>query len=67
CSADIGLISLSYTCFSNNHAYSEVLSLPQSGVNTDKLDALERFVREFDAQYAKETVRDIHHRLDQIQ
>ena len=67
CSADIGLISLSYTCFSNNHAYSEVLSLPKSGVNTDKLDALERFVRHFDKEYATQTVRDIHHRLDQIQ
>ncbi|WP_379822174.1 threonine/serine exporter ThrE family protein [Lacticaseibacillus paracasei] len=67
CSADIGLISLSYTCFSNNHAYSEVLSLSQSGVNTDKLDALERFVRNFEKQYTTETVREIHHRLDQIQ
>ena len=59
CSADIGLISLSYTCFSNNHAYSEVLSLPKSGVNTDKLDALERFVRHFDKEYATQTVRDL--------
>ncbi|KMO58413.1 membrane protein, partial [Lacticaseibacillus rhamnosus] len=40
---------------------------PKSGVNTDKLDALERFVRHFDKEYATQTVRDIHHRLDQIQ
>ena len=36
-------------------------------MNTDKLNALERFVRNFEKQYTTETVREIHHRLDQIQ
>ncbi|MCF7522342.1 threonine/serine exporter family protein [Levilactobacillus brevis] len=32
CSADIGLISLSFTCFSRQGSYSQVLSLPNTGL-----------------------------------
>jgi uncharacterized membrane protein YjjP (DUF1212 family) len=45
CSADIGLINLTYTCFSDGHSYTQQLSLPNTGVNTDKLNTLENFVK----------------------
>lgn len=67
CSADIGLTAISFTCFYQSHAYSEVLSLANSGVNTDKLDALERFVQNFSSNCQKLTPRQIHQELDQIQ
>ncbi|MFB9769141.1 threonine/serine ThrE exporter family protein [Lactiplantibacillus modestisalitolerans] len=66
CSADIGLISLHYTCFSQHHSYTQVLSLPNTGVNTDKLDSLERFVAAFDEQYANRTIREIHTAIDTV-
>ncbi|BDR56173.1 threonine/serine ThrE exporter family protein [Xylocopilactobacillus apis] len=67
CSADIGLTSISFTCFYKNHSYSEVLTLSKSGVDTDKLDALERFVRNFSENVHQMSTRDIHKELDKIQ
>ncbi|MCT6893020.1 MAG: threonine/serine exporter family protein [Bombilactobacillus mellifer] len=67
CSADIGLTSISFTCFYQSHSYSEVLSLAKIGVNTDKLDVLERFVKEFSSNCHKMTPRQIHKQLDSIQ
>ncbi|WP_143809280.1 threonine/serine exporter family protein, partial [Oenococcus oeni] len=67
CSADIGLISIEYTCFSNNLSYTQVLSLPKTGVNTDKLDQMERFVKEFGNDCSSLTIRQIHNKLDTVQ
>lgn len=67
CSADIGLTSISFTCFYRSHSYSGVLTLSKTGVNTDKLDILERFVREFPEKSKHMSSRDIHRQLDQIQ
>ncbi|BDR58262.1 threonine/serine ThrE exporter family protein [Xylocopilactobacillus apicola] len=67
CSADIGLTSISFTCFYQSHSYSEVLTLSKSGVNTDKLDALERFVHSFSDQLPHLSTREIHRKLDEIQ
>ncbi|OIK86952.1 hypothetical protein ATW78_04545 [Oenococcus oeni] len=67
CSADIGLISIEYTCFSNNLSYTQVLSLPKTGVNTDKLDQMERFVKEFGNDCSSLTISQIHNKLDTVQ
>lgn len=67
CSADIGLTSISVTCFDPSHSYTQVLALPNTGVNTDKLYTLETFVREFNQKYANMTVRQLHRELDKIQ
>ncbi|MCB7112325.1 threonine/serine exporter family protein, partial [Agathobacter rectalis] len=39
CSADIGLVSIEYTCMDANNSYTQALSLPNTGVNTTKLNA----------------------------
>jgi uncharacterized membrane protein YjjP (DUF1212 family) len=67
CSADIGLTSINYTCFDAGHSYSQVLALPNTGVNTEKLYTLEQFVKRFHTDYADLTVRQIHKKLDEIQ
>lgn len=67
CSADIGLISLEYTCFSNNQSYSQVLSLPNTGVNTDKLNILEHFVNNIQDDFSSLTIGQIHHTINDIQ
>lgn len=67
CSADIGLIALHYTCFSHEHSYTQVLALPNTGVNTDKLNSLEKFVNEFDTKYADLTIRELHTAIDTVQ
>lgn len=67
CSADIGLTSIHYTCFNYEHSYTQVLALASTGVNTDKLNILEHFVKQFPDKYAKMTIRQIHQKLDAIQ
>lgn len=66
CSADIGLVSIEYTCMDSNDSYTQALSLPNTGVNTTKLDAMERFVRDFEAHGEHWTIGEIHKRLDKI-
>ena len=46
CSADIGLISIEFTCIDKDgQSYTQALSLPTTGVNTDKLTRMEHFVK----------------------
>lgn len=66
CSADIGLISISYTCFDDVNSYTESLSLKSSGVNTDKLTNMQQFVTMFQNEGAFLKVKDVHRLLDRI-
>ena len=67
CSADIGLVSIEYTCFSvDNQSYSQTLSLPSTGVNMTKLNEMEKFVRQFEAGHGHWTLGQINNRLDEI-
>ena len=47
CSTDIGLMSIEYTCFDGPSGFSQSLCLTNTGVNTSKLNRLERFIGEF--------------------
>ncbi|WP_056941595.1 threonine/serine ThrE exporter family protein [Secundilactobacillus kimchicus] len=67
CSADMGLTAIEYTCFDPDHSYSQTLALPNTGVNTDRLNTLEHFVNDFETKYAHLTIQQIHHLMDNIQ
>ncbi|GAJ27126.1 integral membrane protein [Liquorilactobacillus sucicola DSM 21376 = JCM 15457] len=67
CSADIGLISLEFTCFDDERSCTQVLSLPNTGVNTDKLNDMEHFVNNFETVSISLTVKQVHLALDNIQ
>ena len=67
CTADIGLLSIEYTCYEENGTYTHSISLPTTGVNTDKLTELEQFMREFPEKAAHFSVKQIHLVLDEIQ
>lgn len=67
CSADIGLVSIEYTCFDvENQSYSQTLSLPTTGVNMTKLNELEKFVKQFEKGHGHWTLGQIKKRLDEI-
>lgn len=66
CSADIGLVSLEYTCMDAHHAYTQAVSLPSTGVNTAKLSLMERFIDEFQERGEEMTIGEIHQRLEKI-
>ena len=40
CTADIGLLSIEFTCYEESGTYTHSIALPTTGVNTDKLNAL---------------------------
>lgn len=67
CSADIGLVSIEYTCMDENESFSQTLSLPSTGVNTSKLSALENFMKDMEIEGDSWTVGEIHERLNQIE
>lgn len=67
CSADIGLLSIECTCIDENHTYTQSLSLPTTGVNTDKLTELELFMRDFPEKAGTLSVMQFHEVLDHIQ
>ena len=68
CSADIGLISLEFTCVDQNgHSHTQALSLPTTGVNTDKLTLMERFIKKVNKSETNLTLEEIHNELDKIQ
>ena len=66
CVAEIGLITLNYTCFSGSESLSTAISLDTFGVNTCKLYKMEQFIKEFPDRYADCSVDEIHSRLDEI-
>lgn len=67
CAADIGLLTLELTCFQEGESYSEAFSLRTAGVNTDKLDAVEKLVNDFEETCRTTSIREYHHMLDAIE
>lgn len=66
CSADIGLVSIEYTCMDDHQSYTQTLSLPSTGVNTTRLNAMEKFMRDMEEEGISWTIGEIHQRLDDI-
>ncbi|MDD6082205.1 MAG: threonine/serine exporter family protein [Oscillospiraceae bacterium] len=67
CNADIGLLSIAYTCVENGETYTNAISINTTGVNTDKLDVLEFFSDNFSERSDKYSVEQFHSILDKIQ
>ena len=67
CNADIGLLSIEYTCVDGSETYTNALSLSNTGINTDKLDALEFFADGFTERAGKYSVEQFHRILDKFQ
>ncbi len=67
CTANIGLLSIDYSCFDGKHCFSQSLCLHNTGVNTSKLNRLESFVGSFPEKYAHMSGEKIHSKLDEIE
>ncbi len=67
CHADIGLLSIEYTCAEGGQTYTNAFSLNTTGVNTDKIYLLERFSDAFHERANKNSVEHFHKVLDKIQ
>ena len=67
CTADIGLMSIEYTCFDGDEGFTQSLCLTNTGVNTSKLNRLEHFIREFEQGEQEMSGEQLHKLLDQIE
>lgn len=66
CAADIGFCTISYTIRDGQDMFSQTLSLPTSGINTDKMARVTRYLREIAEDPRKITVGKAHETLDAI-
>lgn len=67
CTADIGLMSIEYTCFDGEEGFTQSLCLTNTGVNTSKLNRLEHFIREFEIDGKDMSGEELHTLLDDIE
>lgn len=67
CTANIGLLSIDYTCFDGENCLTQSICLNNTGVNTYKLNYLERFIRDFPTIGIRLTCEQLHSRLDRIE
>ena len=67
CTANIGLMSIDDTCFDGDHCFSQSLCLTNTGVNTSKLNRLERFIHEFPENCENLSGEQLHAQLDEIE
>ena len=67
CTADIGLMSIEYTCFDGEDGFTQSLCLTNTGVNTSKLNRLEHFIREFEIDGKDMSGEELHTLLDNIE
>lgn len=66
CNADIGLTSINVTCFTEADMNTQSLSIGNTGINTDKLDRINAFLREFVNMEGNMTLGEVHRRLEEI-
>ena len=67
CTADIGLMSIEYTCFDGEEGFTQSLCLTNTGVNTSKLNRLENFIRDFENEGKHMSGEQLHSFLDNIE
>ena len=67
CTADIGLMSIEYTCFDGEQGFTQSLCLTNTGVNTSKLNRLEHFIREYEKEGCSMSGEQLHQILDEIE
>ncbi len=67
CTADIGLMSIEYTCFDGEEGFTQSLCLTNTGVNTSKLNRLENFIRDFEIEGKHMSGEQLHSFLDDIE
>ncbi len=67
CNADIGLLSIEYTCVDGGETYTNAISINTTGVNTDKLHHLRAFADDFSANAERYSVKQFFDILDEIE
>ncbi len=67
CIADIGLLSIEYTCVQESETYTNAFSISSTGVNTDKLTRLRAFLESFTEEAENHSLKYFFEKLDEIE
>lgn len=67
CNADVSLVDIDATISDGRKSFTQVVSLPSTGVNTERIQLIERLVDEIEDNLDTLTVGDIHDLLDRIE
>jgi uncharacterized membrane protein YjjP (DUF1212 family) len=67
CTADVSLMDIECTVTDGTSSFTEVLALPTSGVNTERIWLMERMVHEVEAIGHELSVHEFHGLLDDIE
>ena len=67
CSVDVSLTSIECSCFDETGSFSEVVSLPTTGVNTERIWNMEKLVRRISEEGSTFTVGTLHELMDKIE
>lgn len=67
CTTDVSLTSIECSCFDESGSFSEVLSLPTTGVNTERIWNMERLVERIKREGAGLTVGALHGLMDEVE
>ena len=66
CNADIGLTTIELTCYDHTDLITAEMTLPTTGINTDKLHARDDFADGFEERVDKYSVQQFHRIFDKI-
>ena len=67
CRADVSLAGIDATVSDGHKSFTEVVSLPTCGVNTERIQLMECFMDELEEYREVLTVSDVHRMLDKIE
>lgn len=67
CTGTVSLMSIECTCIDGEHAFSEVVSLHTTGVNTERIWQMENFVRELKVLGHELSIEQFHVLLDKVE
>jgi len=67
CNIDIGLKEITFTCMEDANHYTQVISIPNTGVNTHRIHELEVFMSSIEENVTKCSVNELHNMLDDIE
>ncbi len=67
CSTDVSLTSIDCTCFDETGSFSEVASLPSTGVNTERIWDMERLVERVRTEGSTLSVAAFHDLMDEVE
>lgn len=67
CRADLTLVSIDLTVVEGDESFTEVVSIPGVGVNTERIWRMELFVESLERYAGGLTVREVHAMLDDVE